>query len=372
MVTTVQRRIFELAEATLRARGATPSADWPGAAPERPPERLPEPARRPETPPRPEWRPSPPHRRPEALRRAAQAVAAELAGDLAPAGRLLTARALFELLVIVALDQAQRRGYRSTPGQVTFLAGVEAVAAILGVSRPTLWRRLHELRAAGLVDTRRWITDVDGDSWTAGTLFSVRLRPGRAKVTWDDLRASWRDLAADIRAGRAWSRRPDLAPPAELNASEKDLRTIKAAELLVALALSPRTPEGSVTLMRSVADGLPDYAVLAELFDLPGLARSDRGRRVDAISATLAAGLGGDHRSRGLYRRLIWQALRWAEVGEDQWLGALHDAAARAIANAREGGLRRPGAAFVAALRASGLWDALREAPQVRVGAVAA
>lgn len=253
------------------------------------------------------------------------------------------------------------------------LAGTEAVAAVLGVSRPTLWRRLEELRAAGLVATRRWITSVGEEDWTAGTLFSVRLRPGgRARVAHEDLTASWRDLEADIRAGRAWSRRPELAEAGRLNASEKDLRTTKAAELIGAIALSPAPSEGAVTLMRSVSDEQRDYAVLAEIFDLPALARSDRGARVDALSATLAAGLGGDHRSRGLYRRLIWQALRWAEVGEEQWLGALHDAAARAIANAREGGLRRPGAAFVAALRGSGVWDALREAPQVRVGAVAA
>lgn len=372
MVTATQQRIFELAGATLRARGGQVPASWSGGALEAPPQRLPEPVRRPQAPPRPEWRPSPPRQRPEAMQRAAREVVAELAGDLEPAGRLLTAAELYEVLVIVALDQAQRRRYRVVPGQVTFLAGVEALAAVLGVSRPTLWRRLSELRAAGLVATRRWITSVGEEDWTAGTLFSVRLRPGgRAKVTWDDLTASWRDLEAEIRAGRAWSRRPELAP-LRLNASEKDLRTMRAAELIGDIALSPAPPEGAVTLMRSVDAGPGDYAVLAELFDLPGLARSDRGRRVDALSATIAAGLEGDHRSRGLWRKLIWQALRWAEVGESQWLGALHDAAARAIANTREGGLRRPGAAFVAALRASGVWDALREAPQVRVGAVAA
>lgn len=410
-----QGRIFDAAAATLAAKGYTVPAHWRGdtdrdqepaavvrAAAGRieAPERAAQEGRTYRT----------PAEASAAVDRAVARVVADLAGAVSDTGRGYSPRELYGLLVRMALYEAQRRGYRAAPSQVTVLIGVEALAAAIeaatgeGFSRPTLWRRLDALRAAGLIATRRWFAPVDravlpgarpsrrqrkaaqaaqaaGEApedaepevvrVTAGTLVSVRLTAGRAHVHADDLRASWRDLEADIAAGRTWRR---SGAQEGVNALEGLSETTRRQDWIITQALPPTASEGSVTLMRSPGRDIAENAVpaeLSELFDLPALGRPDRAPRVDALARSIAAGL-RDSDNLNAHRWTIWQALRLADQGQTWALDALYCTAQRVIYDAhdvnRTRDLRRPGARYVAALKESGVWDALKAAPANRVG----
>lgn len=334
---------------------------------------------------------------------AAEAVVDEL-GALAPAddsrGNPVSSRFVYEALVRVALHEARRRGYRARPSQVTFLASTERMAEALGIGRRTLLRRLGTLRDLGLVDARRWRAPVDAAvlpaaaeaaekareraardgartrrrrpqredgavEVTGGTLFAVRLAPGRARLTVEDFGTPWRDLEADIRAGRTWRRASGDAVAALEGPSDAK----GAADRILSRALPPR-PEQNPRCPNAATS---ESADLAELFDLPGLARVDRSERVDAVARTLAATL-RDADNLNAHRWAIWQALRLADQGQTGALAALWHAAQRVRHDMADPAaeLRRPGARFVALLRADGWWDALKSAPATRVGAVRA
>ncbi|MCA9329489.1 hypothetical protein KDA11_02500, partial [Candidatus Saccharibacteria bacterium] len=57
---------------------------------------------------------------------------------------------IYQNLLEVAYHVGDRRGYKAIPNQVTFFCPTEIVASALGMHRSTLYRKLPELREAGL------------------------------------------------------------------------------------------------------------------------------------------------------------------------------------------------------------------------------
>jgi hypothetical protein len=112
---------------------------------------------------------------------------------------------IYALLNLLGCEVAHRRGYHRKASQVSYFCPAELICAHLGISRGSFYRSLREVLALGLVDARGHKTTING--WAVrcdGTLWSVKLLPhkgSRARVNYDDLKAKYRDLEADIGAG---------------------------------------------------------------------------------------------------------------------------------------------------------------------------
>jgi hypothetical protein len=86
-------------------------------------------------------------------------------------------------------------------GTVVFMVPLEMLALNLGVTRQTVhaWKKVLEKK--GLVATDVLHQTVNGERRAIGTLWAVRLRPGKARLTLDDYIYPWRNLAVDISNG---------------------------------------------------------------------------------------------------------------------------------------------------------------------------
>ncbi|MEN2983034.1 MAG: hypothetical protein ABDH20_11175 [Thermus sp.] len=122
--------------------------------------------------------------------------------------------ALYRVLYRVARGVLRTRGASRRVGTAVLHLPVDLLAAHFGVHRTTVWRWARALEAQGLIATRTHYGTLDGRTAATGTLWAVRLRPGRAKLTYEDLKGAWRDLEEDRRRGAtAWAwkgLRPDL------------------------------------------------------------------------------------------------------------------------------------------------------------------
>ncbi len=86
-------------------------------------------------------------------------------------------------------------------GTVVFMVPLEMLALHLGVSRQTVWSWKLALEAAGLVASDVLYQQVGGKQRAIGTLWAVRLRPGKARLERDDYLHPWRNLALDMGNG---------------------------------------------------------------------------------------------------------------------------------------------------------------------------
>jgi hypothetical protein len=211
-------------------------------------------------------------------------------------------------------------------GTVVFLLPLEMVALNLGVSRQTVhaWKKVLEKK--GLVATDVLREKVDGEWRSIGTLWAVRLRPGKARLTLDDYIYPWRNLATDIANGvlsYAWVRafeqhgiRPTL-------------------DVLVFWAQGKRVLPNT----RTVAVDLGLILVLPEVEE------AKRPMLITLLS-TFIANVLDDHRSRRFYAGVLWSVVR-GEVPA-QYLFAL---LMRVIRDYLDGYLTRPGAYLVKSLK---------------------
>jgi hypothetical protein len=266
-------------------------------------------------------------------------------------------RRTYRLLLALGLWPILRR--RKAPPkalyQVTAFAPNEALARAVGVSSATLYRILAGLEEKGLIARRAWWTPatVHGKTgvYAAGTVYAVRMpqRERRPRVGLEDLRHRWRDLDADIAAGRtAWAllRESINTPPKE---------ECEALRFILGFSLSPGTLETALNI-----------DTLTGLLNLRG---PNKGARVWEAALGLAREF-RDERNTRFYARLLWGGLRLA------WYGLRGDALevlAWAVTRVREaiaaGGakVRRPGALLASLLKQEGLLQAIQEAPAWRV-----
>jgi hypothetical protein len=279
---------------------------------------------------------------------------ARVAKDLNP-----LALRIYALLNLMGCTVGHRRGYSRKASQVSYFCPAEPICAHLGISRGSFYRSLKELVALGLVDARGHKTTING--WATrcdGTLWSVKLMPhkgGRARLSFDDLKAQYRDLEADIEAGNtAW------AQMRQSNTGEVNRVTLAS---LLAWALSPACEQDPVNMTVASDERLS----LEILLDVPFVPKQGRREAVDKAARALAQHL-TDDTSLNFYRYLVWQLLRLHQQGRD-YLPAVYQMVQRASADYREGFAGKPGALFVSRLKACALWDELREVPPTRIAA---
>lgn len=201
--------------------------------------------------------------------------------------------------------------------------------------------------------------NVNGESlgWMDGTVFRVRLSPGRARpITREELAHPWRDLEADTRQGRT------LRGVSQ----SKDLSEVKdRMEFLKQWALPPvgltQTPSFDWDRDRTA----PHITARNAYQDVKYCNRADRPAFVEKAGVILARLL-KDPASPRLYWSLLWGALRGLDRGVDRF-EALWSTLDRVRVDLEEGFARRPGALLVARLRESGLWAELVEGVPYRV-----
>jgi transposase-like protein len=200
------------------------------------------------------------------------------------------------------------------------------LALHLGVSRQTLHSWKKRLEEEGLIATDVLHEKVNGEYRAIGTLWAVRLRPGKARLTMEDYYHPWRNLAADIANGvlsYAWVRAFE----------QHGIRPTLDALVLWAQGkrVMPNTKSVAVDL------GL--------ILVLPEVEEAKRPMLITLI-ATHLANILDDHRSRRFYAGLMWAVVR-GEIPA-QYLFAL---LTRVIRDYMEGHLTRPGAYLVKALK---------------------
>jgi hypothetical protein len=211
-------------------------------------------------------------------------------------------------------------------GTIVFMVPLELLALHLGVSRQTVHSWKKKLEEKGLVATDVLHEKVNGEYRAIGTLWAVRLRPGKARLTLDDYIYPWRNLAADISNGvlsYSWVR------------AYEEHKIRPTLDVLVLWATGKRV----IPNTKTVAVDLGLILILPEVED------SKRPMLITLLS-TYLANLLHDHRSRRFYAGLMWAVARGQIPA--QYVFAL---LTRVIRDYMEGHLTRPGAYIVKTLK---------------------
>ncbi len=236
---------------------------------------------------------------------------------------------LLELLQEIGrsvLPPGNRKLWRRV-GTVVFMVPLEMLALNLGVSRQSVHAWKKELEEEGLIatDTLRQKLP-NGEYRSIGTLWAVRLRPGKARLTLDDYIYPWRNLAVDISNGVLsynWVK------------AYQDHGIRPTLDTLVLWAQGKRVMPNTKTV--AVDLGL--------ILVLPEVERSKLPALITLI-ATYLANVLDDHRSRRFYAGLMW-AVAKGEISA-QYVFAL---LTRVLRDYVEGLLTRPGAYLVKSLK---------------------
>jgi hypothetical protein len=274
---------------------------------------------------------------------------------------------MFRGLHYGAVEAAQFRGYSPTVTEVTVHIPAEQLAAALGCSRMSVWRYAVELRRAGLIDNRAHKGSCRGQTRNTGSLWAVRLHPGRgraARLSRDDLRHRWRDLDRAARSGRtSYELLKERRAGGAVTYKDTSLEGVDT-ELIKSWVLAPMPAQTPLGMYVTGEGAGPQLRQLEAVLDVQSAPREERNRMVELAAEALAGAL-RDSSSVSFYARLLWQLLRVADAG-----GGL--AACRARADVAEGYGRRPGAVFVSRLKRAPWWSEVWSAPPRRVGTLPA
>ncbi len=260
-----------------------------------------------------------------------------------------TALRLYQGLRETGRRVGEARGYVKTVSQVHFFCPGEIVAKACLMATSTMYLKLKELEAVELVEARAHYVTHNGRTRSDGTVWCVKMtpeQPGRVRVPYDALKASYRCLSVDIETGRT--------AYAEIGESKDNPLESVDIEMILSWALPPSTTQNPVT-------GLTLRFDLEAVLDVPHVDKVDRGAAVDGAARALAANL-GDMGSVMFYRWLLWQLLRLEAAGQAAPWHMVYEQARRARVDAAEGFARRPGALFTARLKGSPWWDELLRA----------
>ncbi len=284
------------------------------------------------------------------------------------------AREVARALVLVALEVGLARGYHARTAEVAFHLPQQVLAAALWpearpeTARKRVQRALARLAEAGLLAYRGRVGNARDRAtgrrlgWRDGTVFRVRLVPGRAApVRAEELAHPWRDLEADIRRGRTARRRLSTPMSQTRNIKGKD----SLVEMLLGWALAPVLKSKAPLSVWDTASEPPRVRLRNAVMDVRAAERPLRRDLVES-AARLAAHLLADPGSVRFYAALFWGALRLHDRGGDPF-PALAAELERALVDREEGFARRAGALLTARLRASGLLAQLLHAPPYRV-----
>jgi hypothetical protein len=236
---------------------------------------------------------------------------------------------LLDLLQEIArstLPYGNRELWRKV-GTVVLMIPLEMLALHLGVSRQSVHAWKKELEEEGLIATDTLRQKLPNGEYRAiGTLWAVRLRPGKAHLTKDDYLHPWRNLATDIANGvlsYAWVRAFE----------ERGIRP--TLDVLVLWAQGRRITPNTKTL--AVDLGLILVLPEVESPKIPALI---------TLLATYIADILDDHRSRRFYAGVLWAVVR-GEIPAQYLFSLL----VRVIKDYLDGFLTKPGAYVVKALK---------------------
>jgi len=236
---------------------------------------------------------------------------------------------LLELLQEIArstIPYGNRELWRKV-GTVVFMVPLEMLALNLGVSRQSVHAWKKELEEEGLIATDTLRQKLPNGEYRAiGTLWAVRLRPGKARLTMEDYYHPWRNLAVDMANGvlsYAWVK------------AYQDHGIRPTLDTLVLWAQGKRITPNTKTV--AVDLGL--------ILVLPEVERSKLPALITLLS-TYLANLLDDHRSRRFYAGLMWAVARGQIPA--QYVFAL---LTRVIRDYLDGYLTRPGAYVVKSLK---------------------
>jgi transposase-like protein len=237
-------------------------------------------------------------------------------------------RKLLELLQEIARSVLPpgNRELRRKVGTVVVMVPLEMIALNLGVTRQTVHRWKKVLEKKGLVATDVLHQTVNGERRAIGTLWAVRLRPGKARLTMEDYTWPWRNLALDMANGILsfnWVK------------AYQDHGIRPTLETLVLWAQGKRITPNTKTV--AVDLGL--------ILVLPEVEEAKRPALITLI-ATYIANVLDDHRSRRFFAGLLWGVVR-GEIPAPYLFAVL----VRTIRDYTEGYLTRPGAYLVKTLR---------------------
>jgi hypothetical protein len=212
-------------------------------------------------------------------------------------------------------------------GTVVFMVPLEMLALNLGVTRQTVHAWKKELEEEGLIATDTLRQKLPNGEYRAiGTLWAVRLRPGKARLTKDDYLHPWRNLALDMANGIlsfAWVE------------AYRDHGIRPTLDTLVLWAQGKRVIPNTKTV--AVDLGL--------ILVLPEVERSKLPALITLI-ATYLANVLDDHRSRRFYAGLMWSVARGQIPA--QYVFAL---LTRVLRDYLDGYLTRPGGYLVKTLK---------------------
>ena len=235
------------------------------------------------------------------------------------------------------LDLLQKIGRSTIPygnrelwrkvGTVVFMVPLEMLALNLGVSRQSVYAWKKELEEEGLIATDTLRQKLPNGEYRAiGTLWAVRLRPGKAHLTKDDYYRPYRNLALDMANGILsfnWVK------------AYEEHKIRPTLDVLVLWAQGKRVMPNTKTV--AVDLGL--------ILVLPEVERSKLPALITLI-ATYLANVLDDHRSRRFYAGLLWSVVR-GEIPAPYLFALL----VRTIRDYTEGYLARPGAYLVKTLK---------------------
>jgi hypothetical protein len=288
---------------------------------------------------------------------------AEAEGTLPPLAE--PERRVYRLLLALGLERLARTLGPGRPlprnlSQVVAFVPNDALRWALGLANSSFYRVIGSLKEKGLIAGGAWRTRATlrvkgayrSGVYAAGSLYAVRLphRTRRPRLEREDYAHPWRDLEGDVAAGKtAWGLVGESSSP-----PKEDL---EALTLLLAFSLPPSAKP------KALAVDSPTALLRA---------KGGRRQRVEALAQALAEEF-RDPGSVRFYAHLLWGALRLEDYGLRQgalevlaWaIGRVREAVATAEFSRRK--VLRPGALLASLLKAEGLLDQIRQAPQWRV-----
>ncbi len=267
-----------------------------------------------------------------------------------------TAAKLLDVLQQVAELVKVARGYHPNTSQVTFFAPVETVALAIGVSRQTIYNRLPELRSKGLVANRGHYCTHNGQTRLDGSLWAVKLgldTTGKAKIDYDWLKGSYRNLGDDIAKGRTAFKVYSHTP------RDKDSVNIK---YILTFALPTDSESNTYDRKGTRAP------VLESLLDVPYAPVEGRSEAVDSSAEAVRIVLGGKSKNINLYRWLVWRLLKLQQSGQRDYFYAVFLMIQRAGVEKRENACNNPTGLLISRLKSSGIWQELQNAPPGQIG----
>ncbi len=275
-----------------------------------------------------------------------------------PVGTLSgTAHRLLDALQQVARLVKAARGYHENCSQVTFFAPVETVALAIGVSRQTVYNRLPELRSKGLVAQQGHYCTHNGQTRMDGSLWSVKIKdtPGKAKIDYDYLKKSYRNLGDDIETGRtAW------------NILQSTPRRDNSVDISYILTFA-LTPDSESIRDDCKAVGKP---VLENILDVAFVPLEGRSEAVDSSAEAIRTTLGGKKSDINLYRWLVWALLRLEQQQQKSYYYQVFLMIQRVSVEKRENACKNPTGLLISRLKSSGIWQELKNCKQSRIGTV--